>query len=117
MPKNQNYTWTSKNVLDDVEFKEDEAEIFQELLCGTRKSQTTSDDQMIPGTILRGQIVEIGKDFVVVDVGLKSEGLLPVSEFSSTEELVLGGEIEVYLDQAENDQGQIVLSREKAARQ
>jgi len=77
----------------------------------------TSDDQMVPGTILRGHIVEIGKDFVVVDVGLKSEGLLPISEFTDNEELILDGEIEVYLDQAENDHGQIVLSREKAARQ
>lgn len=117
MPKNQNYTWTTKNVLDDVEFKEDDAKLFQELLCGNQKSQTTNDDQMVPGTILRGQIVEIGKDFVVVDVGLKSEGLLPISEFTDNEELVLDKEIEVYLDQAENDHGQIVLSREKAARQ
>jgi small subunit ribosomal protein S1 len=118
MPKNSNYTWTAKNVLDDVEFREDDAKTFQELLCGGHKTTTTtSDDQMVPGTILRGHIVEIGKDFVVVDVGLKSEGLLPISEFTDNEELVLDGEIEVYLDQAENDHGQIVLSREKAARQ
>lgn len=117
MPKNPNYTWTTKNVLDNVEFKEEDLKTFQELLCGNQKSTATSDDQMMPGTILRGQIVEIGKDFVVVDVGLKSEGLLPISEFTDLDELVLDGEIEVYLDQAENDQGQIVLSREKAARQ
>ncbi len=72
---------------------------------------------MAPGTILRGHIVEIGKDYVVVDVGLKSEGLVPVSEFTEPEDLVLDKEIEVYLDQAEDEKGQIVLSREKAARQ
>lgn len=117
MPRNPNYTWTTKNVLDDVEFKENEAKTFQELLLGSDKSNREADDsQMLPGTILRGTIVEIGKDFVVVDVGLKSEGLLPIAEFSDPEELVLDREIEVYLDQAENDQGQIVLSREKAAR-
>ena len=37
---------------------------------------------MIPGSILKGKIVEITKDHVVVDVGLKSEGLVPINEFS-----------------------------------
>src|SRR5690606_20264410 len=66
------------------------------------------------GQILNGRIVELTKDFVVVDVGLKSEGLVPISEFTEPEEIVLGGQVEVYLDQAEGEDGQIVLSREKA---
>ena len=70
----------------------------------------------MPGTILKGRIVEITKDHVVVDVGLKSEGLVPIEEFSDPEQVCLDGEVEVYLDQAEDDNGQIVLSREKAER-
>ena len=40
-------------------------------------------EEMAPGTILRGRIVEIGKDYVVVDVGLKSEGFVPTGVFRS----------------------------------
>ncbi len=72
---------------------------------------------MSTGQILKGRIVEITKDFVVVDVGLKSEGLVPINEFSDPSELVLGNEVEVFFDQAEGEDGQIVLSREKARRQ
>nr|WP_231919497.1 30S ribosomal protein S1 [Simkania negevensis] len=61
--------------------------------------------------------VELTPDFVVVDVGLKSEGLIPINEFNNPNELTLGNEIEVFLDRTEGDDGQIVLSREKARRQ
>lgn len=116
MPKNEQFTWETKNFLDDVSYQESDAESFKKLLHGAKKD----DEQKIeiaPGTILRGRIVEISKDYVVIDVGLKSEGLVPISEFSDPDELVLENEIEVYLDQPEDEQGQIVLSREKAARQ
>ncbi len=117
MPNNAEYTWTAKNILDDVDYQENDAVAFKQLLHGAQASESESTERMAPGTILRGNIVEIGKDYVVIDVGLKSEGLVPVSEFSDPDELVLGSEVEVYLDRAENEHGQIVLSREKAARQ
>src|SRR5690606_24652521 len=66
------------------------------------------------GQILQGKIVEITKDYAVVDVGLKSEGLVSISEFADPQELILGGNTEVYLDAAEGSDGQIVLSKEKA---
>lgn len=116
MPKNAEYTWTSKNILDDVDYQESDAETFKKLLHGAKNDEEKTE-QMAPGTILRGRIVEIGKDYVVIDVGLKSEGLVPIAEFSDHNELFLDNEIEVLLDQAEDEQGQIVLSREKAARQ
>ena len=68
------------------------------------------------GHLLKGRIVELTKDFVVIDVGLKSEGLVPLAEFIDNDEIVLGNEVEVFLDQAEGEDGQIVLSREKARR-
>ena len=71
---------------------------------------------MTAGQILPGRVVEITKDFVVIDVGLKSEGLVPINEFIDSDELTLGNEIEVLLDQMEGDDGQVVLSREKARR-
>ncbi len=116
MSKNSEYTWTAKDFLDDITYHESDAETFKQLLHGAIPKQK-KEEHMAPGTILRGRIVEIGKDYVVVDVGLKSEGLVPVVEFNDPSELFLDNEIEVYLDQAEDEKGQIVLSREKASRQ
>lgn len=117
MSKHSKYDWSGSKVIDDVDFTEEDAKQFKNLL--NRKEATASEgtvSAMIAGQILKGAIVEITKDFVVIDVGLKSEGLVPINEFSS-DELVLGSDVEVYLDQAEGENGQIVLSREKARRQ
>ncbi len=117
MSKNLKDAWSESKVIDDVEFQEEEANQFRKLL--DRKESSSSEgtvSSMHAGHILKGKIVEITKDFVVIDVGLKSEGLVPIEEFSDPEELLLGNEVEVFLDQAEGEDGQIVLSREKARR-
>jgi len=116
MSKNQQHTWTESNILDDVIFQEQDAKDFRALL-GVQGSEADQEaPQQTPGSILQGRIVEITKDHVVVDVGLKSEGLVPIEEFSDPSQIVLDQEVEVFLDQAEDDNGQIVLSREKAER-
>lgn len=110
--------WNNDKIIDDVTFQEDDAKQFVNLL--NDKEETAGEgsvSSMSAGHILIGRIVEITKDFVVVDVGLKSEGLVPINEFADPADLVLDNEIEVYLDQAEGDDGQIVLSRDKARRQ
>jgi small subunit ribosomal protein S1 len=65
-------------------------------------------------SIVRGTIIEIRPQVVVVDIGAKSEGIIPVSEFED-EEFAVGDEIEVLLEKLENDEGMVVLSKEKAA--
>ncbi|MAS94238.1 MAG: 30S ribosomal protein S1 [Verrucomicrobiales bacterium] len=65
-------------------------------------------------SIVRGTIIEIRPQVVVVDIGAKSEGIIPVSEFED-EEFAVGDEIEVLLERLENDEGMVVLSKEKAA--
>ena len=119
MSNQSTYDWSDPiNIVDDIDFRAEDAEEFQNLLEEKEEgSKEGSISSMASGQILIGTIVEITKDFVVVDVGLKSEGLVPVSEFDDSEELQLGSEIEVFLDRAENEEGQIVLSREKARRQ
>ncbi|MEZ5314633.1 MAG: 30S ribosomal protein S1 [Chlamydiales bacterium] len=117
MTKHANYTWSAKNILDDIDYKDSDAETFKKILDGIQSEAEDQTEKMAPGTILTGTIVEVGKDYVVVDVGLKSEGLIPVAEFAEPNELALGNSIEVYLDRTEDENGQIVLSREKAARQ
>jgi len=110
--------WNHNKVIDDIDFDEKESNEFQDLLNARETSSDgSSTSGMEIGQILKGRIVEITKDFVVVDVGLKSEGLVPLAEFEDPSSLALDAEIEVFLDQAEGDDGQIVLSREKARRQ
>lgn len=116
MSSNPQHAWNKDNIVDDVSFEEKDAEIFKNLLEGKTTTKEPDSSSMIPGTILKGRVVEITKDHVVVDVGLKSEGLVPIEEFSDPSQIVLDGQVEVFLDQAEDDNGQIVLSREKAER-
>ncbi len=66
------------------------------------------------GSIVKGRILEIQPQIVLVDIGYKSEGAIAVSEFED-EEFAVGDEIEVLLERLENDEGMIVLSKEKAA--
>ncbi len=117
MTKQTALSWGISNVLDDVEFNEKDANEFRNLLDGKETSEDSSLSLMTAGQILTGQIVEITKDFVIVDVGLKSEGLVPLSEFTDPEELELSKQVEVFLDKTEGEDGQIVLSKEKARRQ
>lgn len=70
--------------------------------------------EMREGSIVKGTILEIKPQVVLVDVGYKSEGAIPVSEFED-EEFEVGDEIEVLLERLENDEGMVVLSKEKAA--
>jgi small subunit ribosomal protein S1 len=65
--------------------------------------------------VVRGKIVSIKTKEVLVDVGFKSEGVVPIAEFSHPE-LEVGKEMEFYVDSIEDDAGNITLSREKAIR-
>ncbi|MCE2982784.1 MAG: 30S ribosomal protein S1 [Parachlamydia sp.] len=116
MSNHPQHTWNESNIVDDVQFQEKDAELFRNLLTQNQLVNVVEISSMIPGSILKGKIVEITKDHVVVDVGLKSEGLVPLEEFSDPSEVYLDAEVEVLLDQAEDENGQIVLSREKAER-
>lgn len=116
MSKQHQPTWNDSNIVDDVSFQEKDAELFKSLLETKVSRIPQQSTTFTPGTILKGRIVEFTKDHVVIDVGLKSEGLVPIQEFSDPSSLTLDSEVEVLLDQAEDDNGQIVLSREKAER-
>ena len=74
----------------------------------------TRVDSRLPGTILKGTIVsQIGND-VMVEVGLKSEGVVDAGEFGSPEEIAPGTEIEVLLEDTDSESGLILLSKRKA---
>ena len=74
-------------------------------------------DNGILGTVVKGTIIKVSPDFVTVDVGLKSEGNIPLREFGTNPELKAGDVVEVLVDRYEDREGNIVLSREKARRE
>lgn len=72
-----------------------------------------------PGTIVTGIVVDIKSDVVVVNAGLKSEGIVPIEQFRNERgelEVAVGDEVKVALDSLENGFGETMLSREKAKR-
>jgi len=90
---------------------EDFGSLFEESLKGSGKNE---------GAVITGIVVSVEKDVVIVDVGLKSEGRVPLREFqvgNVAPELKPGDEVEVYLEKIENKNGEAVLSREKALRE
>ena len=67
------------------------------------------------GSIVKGRIIERRPREVMVDIGYKSEGAIDLGEFSPADALAIGKEIEVLLERLENEDGLVVLSRQKAA--
>ncbi len=86
-------------------------EVFADLL------NEQMGDKGLTGSVVKGTIIKLSPDFVTVDVGLKSEGRIPVREFGQNPELKAGDTVEVYVDRYEDRDGNIVLSREKARRE
>ena len=66
------------------------------------------------GEVVEGTVMSIGKREVVVNIGYKSEGVIPVSEFRYNPELAVGEKVEVYVESAEDKNGQLALSHKKA---
>ena len=81
--------------------------------------QSLADKQMQPGSIVTGRVLEIRSDTVVVNAGLKSEGLIPLEQFYNEDGVIdvqVGDDVEVALDSVEDGFGETRLSREKAKR-
>jgi small subunit ribosomal protein S1 len=81
--------------------------------------QSLANQRIRPGMILSGLVVDISPDMVIVNVGLKSEAVIPVEQFKNERgeiEVKIGDEVEVALDSVEDGTGETRLSREKAKR-
>jgi small subunit ribosomal protein S1 len=70
------------------------------------------------GRVVSGTVIQIAKDYVVVDIGYKSEGQVPLNEFiplpGGDPQVKIGDKVEVLVESRENDTGMVVLSKEKA---
>lgn len=93
--------------LDDSDYSSEE---YDELM--KMYEETLSD--LREGEIIQGKVLGVTRDDVIVDVGFKSEGIIPIAEFPPPVNIQVGDEIEVYLDAFEDQYGQLVLSKRKA---
>ncbi len=87
------------------------AALLEELLAGAALEE---------GSVIKGTVVSIEKDVAVIDVGLKTEGRVPMKEFGVAgrpADLSVGDQVDVYLERVENSAGEAVLSRDKARRE
>ena len=93
-------------VVEDVTSREELAQLYEESLKHIQE-----------GEIVRGRVVHIGRDSVLVDVGYKSEGTIDLDEFPDQgRHLQVGEEVDVLLEEKEDSEGQVILSKEKANR-
>jgi small subunit ribosomal protein S1 len=75
---------------------------------------TDSFHDVKEGELIKGTIVGVQDDYVIVDVGFKSEGTIPIIEFPEDSELKIGDKIEVVLESLEDNYGNLILSKQRA---
>jgi small subunit ribosomal protein S1 len=94
-------------LIDDKPYSDEEMKMLTEMYEGTLGKITQ-------GEIVKGKIAFIGHNDVVLDIGFKSEGTVPIGEFPNIKDLKIGDEVEVFLESIEDKDGQMVLSRKRA---
>lgn len=100
---------STENLIENLLPEENFADILEESLAGSKS---------FDGKVVKGKVLKIEKDVVIMDVGLKSEGRIPLQEFKSAHcEVRPGDEIEIYVERMENRDGESVLSFERARRE
>lgn len=80
---------------------------------------SVKDIDMTPGSMVNARVIEIRNDYIVINAGLKSEGIIPKNQFLDSNgelEIKIGDTVEVILDMVEDGYGETILSREKAKR-
>jgi len=78
------------------------------------KDYDKSLDGIEEGHVVKGRILRITDKEVIIDVNFKSEGIIPISEFKNVQDFKPGDEIDVFLEQVEDSEGQIILSKSRA---
>ncbi len=104
--------------MSDTNLAEEGMPAIEDFAALLEESYGTNDS--LEGTVLKGTVVSVENDFAVIDVGLKSEGRVPLKEFAAPgqdAELKVGDTVEVFLERIENSAGEAVLSRDKARRE
>ncbi len=104
--------WEEKTIsIDDLEDEEEYSESEYSELLGLYEETLTD---FVEGELVVGKILAVNDKDVAVDIGFKSEGVIPIDEFGRPESINVGDDIEVFLDNVEDSDGQLVLSKRKA---
>ena len=96
--------------VDEQDLNQQELEEYEQMF--QMYDETLKD--IVEGEIVSGIVIAVENGEVVIDVGFKSEGAIPLSEFTDPDELEVGQDIEVFLEDIEAQEGQLVLSKQKA---
>jgi len=96
--------------VDEQDLNQQELEEYEQMF--QMYDETLKD--IVEGEIVSGHVLAIENGEVIIDVGFKSEGAIPLSEFTDPDELEVGQEIEVFLEDMEAQEGQLILSKQKA---
>ncbi len=94
-------------IYEEKEYSDEEFSEMQQLYDETMQS-------VVEGEIVTGTVLRFTENDVVIDIGFKSEGAIPIEEFGSREDVEIGDEVHVYLEHVEDQEGQVVLSKQKA---
>ena len=104
----------------DIKQEEIEKELAEIIGSGSLENIEAAFDTSVKnfdlGTILRGRVLGVIGNNVILDTGYKSEGIVPLSEFDTSEEVEVGADVEVMLESFEDDTGLIQISKRKADR-
>lgn len=104
-----------KQIIPYAQFKEAHTDYDDGELSQLRSMYEATLNSISQGEIITGKIIAIAQNEVKIDIGFKSEGVVPITEFGSNiENFKIGQVIEVYLDNIEDKEGQIILSHKKA---
>ena len=100
----------SRYVVEEVKENYNAGEQFADLFEASLKNEK------LEGSVVKGIVLAVQNDVVIVDIGIKTEGIVPLKEFGSSD-VNAGDEVEVYLERIENASGNAMVSREKALRE
>ncbi|MGY6559528.1 MAG: 30S ribosomal protein S1 [Nitritalea sp.] len=108
MSNNQDFNWDDFDTKGFGEgYSKAKREEMEALYAGTLNEITEKE-------VIKGTVVGINDKDVIINIGFKSDGLVPVSEFRDLPDLKIGDEVELFIEEQENALGQLVLSRKKA---
>ncbi len=96
-----------------IEELEEEKEYSNEEFKELSKLYEETISDYVEGELVVGKILAVGDKEVTIDIGFKSEGTIPIDEFTNSDELKIGSDIEVFIDNIEDSEGRLILSKKK----
>jgi small subunit ribosomal protein S1 len=106
--------YNTEEELDDEDWWKDEDDYTEKERKELEKMYTSTLREFNENEIVHATIVGVGEKEVLLNIGFKSEGIVPVSEFRDLEEVTIGTDVEVFIESVEDQSGQLILSRKRA---